>query len=331
MLLRISHNIYNFDKVINLILHMTKINTSKFRDFNKQVIIEKISVAAKELTLTNDRMTFIDQMISLSKLLMDYDLHFSSVYRIVDEKAQDPTYFTAAYIDTKDIHQALWIYRIVRLLTRYILLYDRFFEIGNNRYKFLARRVRRSINEFLLNADDNEFLHYSIDFSLKQFWTFWKFEKVVKRRMLEGHSFSYKEIRHFNQFKSSDASIVYARVLEAKLPSFNENTSLVLHYNQALLDLLDDWQDIEDDIQEDMPNVFVMASLEFVPYNKIKNSSRAKFRKIIVDTLDSSSTVLRLINEYQELVRNILIPDKFSFLKVLSDHHAHALRRVIWP
>ena len=310
---------------------MTKVNNSKFRDFNKEVIIEKISIAAKEITLTNDRMIFIERMISLSKLLMKYDLHSSSVFRTMDEKAQDPSYFAAAYIDTKDIDQALWIYRIVRLLTRYILLFDRFFEIGNNRYKLLARRVRRSINEFLLNADDRKFLHYSIDFSLKQFWTFWKFEKYVKCRMLEGHSFSYKEIRHFNQFKSSDASIVYARVLAARLPSFNENVSLVLHYNQALLDMLDDWQDIEDDVQEDMPNVFVIASLEFVPYSKIKNCSRARIRKIIADTLDSSSTVSRLINEYQASVRNILIPENLAFLKVLSDHHADALRNVIWP
>ena len=310
---------------------MTKINNSKFKYFNKEVIIEKLSIAAKEITLTNDRLTFIERMISLSKLLMKYDLLSSSVYRTLDEKAQDPSYFVAAYIDTKDIDQALWIYRIVRLLTRYILLYDRFFEIGNNRYKLLARRVRRLIIEYLLNADDREFLHYSIYFSLKQFWTFWKFEKVVKCRMLEGHFFSYNEIRHFNQFKSSDASIVYARVLVARLPNFNENVSLVLHYNQALLDLLDDWQDIEDDVQEDMPNVFVMASLEFVPYNKIKNSSRARIRKIIADTLDSSSTVSRLINEYQTSVRNILIPENFAFLKVLSDHHADALRKVIWP
>jgi hypothetical protein len=332
MLPRISHNIYNFKKVTNLISRMTKINTSKLRDFNREVIIEKISIAAKEVILTNDRMTFIERMISLSKLLMNYDLHFSTVYRNLDEKAQDPTYFVAAYIDTKDIDQALWVYRMVRLLTRYILLYDRFFETGNNRYRLLARKVRKSINEYILNSDDKDLLNYSIDFSLKQFWTFWKFEKIVKHRTLEGHSFSYKEIRHFNQFKSSDASIIYARVLAAKLPSFNENVSLVLHYNQALLDLLDDWQDIEDDVQEDMPNVFIMASLEVVPYNKLKNSSRARLRKILVDALNSSSkSVLRLVNEYQASVKNIFIPDNFSFLKVLSDHHAYALRTLIWP
>jgi len=71
---------------------------------------------------------------------------------------------------------------------------------------------------------------------------------------------SDKEIRHFNLYKSSDSSIIYARVLDAKLPSFTENVSLVLHYKQAFLDLLDDWEDIEEDVKEDMPNVFVMDS-----------------------------------------------------------------------
>ena len=311
---------------------MIESNTSKFKDTDKEVIIEKITIAVKEITLANDRMTFIEQMISLSKLLMTHDLHISSAYKGIDEKAQDPTYFVAAYYDTNDIDQALWIHRMVRLLARYILLYDRFFELGENKYKLLARKVRRSINELLANANDKDHLNYSIDFSLKQFWTFWNFEKIVKRRILEGHTFSYKEIRNFNQLKSSDASIVYAKVLDAKLPSFNENVSLVLHYNQALLDLLDDWQDIEEDVQEDMPNVFVMASLEVVPYSKIKNSNHLMVRNIILDALDSSNvSVIGLVNEYQASVKNISIPDKLGFLRVISDYHADTLKGTILP
>ena len=76
---------------------------------------------------------------------MMYDLRLSTTFRTIDEKAQDPTYFVATYFDTKDIEQALWVYRIVRLLARYILLYDGFYETGNNRYALLARKVRMSI------------------------------------------------------------------------------------------------------------------------------------------------------------------------------------------
>ncbi|MGB8767276.1 MAG: hypothetical protein WCC79_08140, partial [Nitrososphaeraceae archaeon] len=207
---------------------MGEINTTNLGDKGQKVIIDKISKAAKELSFPNDKMAFIEQMISLSRLLMSYDLHISTAFRTIDEKAQDPTYFVATYFDTKDIQQALWVYRMVRLLARYILVYDQYFETRKNRYAILARKVRKSINKMLVNEIDSHHLKYSIDFSLKQFWPFWKFEQILKSRLIEGNTFSYNEIRNFNLFKSSDASLIYARVLDTKLPSFSENVSLVL-------------------------------------------------------------------------------------------------------
>lgn len=309
---------------------MGEINTTNLGDKGQKVIIDKISKAAKELSFPNDKMAFIEQMISLSRLLMRYDLHISTAFRTIDEKAQDPTYFVATYFDTKDIQQALWVYRMVRLLARYILVYDRYFETGNNRYAILARKVRKSINRVLVNEIDRHHLKYSIDFSLKQFWPFWKFEQILKSRIIEGNTFSYNEIRNFNLFKSSDASLIYARVLDAKLPSFNENVSLVLHYNQALLDLVDDWEDIEDDIQEDMPNAFVMAAIDNVPYKVIKKYNVTKQRNAILNSLESlKSPIIRLVDEYYASIRNISIPSNLVFIKLLSHHHAETLRQAI--
>jgi len=309
---------------------MGEINTTNLRDKGQKVIIDKISKAAKELSFPNDKMAFIEQMISLSRLLMSYDLHISTAFRTIDEKAQDPTYFVATYFDTKDIQQALWVYRMVRLLARYILVYDRYFETRKNRYAALARKVRKSINKMLVNEIDSNHLKYSIDFSLKQFWPFWKFEQILKSRIIEGNTFSYNEIRNFNLFKSSDASLIYARVLDAKLPSFSENVSLVLHYNQALLDLIDDWEDIEEDIQEDMPNAFVMAAIENVPYKELKKYRITKLRNIIRNSLDSfESPIIRLIDEYHSSIRNISIPSNLVFIKLVSDHHANALSQTI--
>lgn len=309
---------------------MGEINTTNLGDKGQKVIIDKISKAAKELSFPNDKMAFIEQMISLSRLLMRYDLHISTAFRTIDEKAQDPTYFVATYFDTKDIQQALWVYRMVRLLARYILVYDRYFETRNNRYSILARKVRKSINRVLVNEIDRHHLKYSIDFSLKQFWPFWKFEQILKSRIIEGNTFSYNEIRNFNLFKSSDASLIYARVLDAKLPSFNENVSLVLHYNQALLDLVDDWEDIEDDIQEDMPNAFVMAAIDNVPYKVIKKYNVTKQRNAILNSLESlKSPIIRLVDEYYASIRNISIPSNLVFIKLLSHHHAETLRQAI--
>ena len=309
---------------------MGEINTTNLGDKGQKVIIDKISKAAKELSFPNDKMAFIEQMISLSRLLMSYDLHISTAFRTIDEKAQDPTYFVATYFDTKNIQQALWVYRMVRLLARYILVYDRYFETRKNRYAILARKVRKSINKIFENEIDSHHLKYSIDFSLKQFWPFWKFEQVVKNRILDGNSFSYNEIRNFSLSKSSDASTIYARVLDAKLPSFNENVSLVLHYNQALLDLMDDWQDMEEDVRGDMPNVFVMSVLENVPYSIIKKYGITKLRNIIRNSLDLfESPINRLIDEYRASVKKISIPSNLVFIKLVSDHHANALSQTI--
>ena len=94
-----------------------------FRGFDSERVTDKISAIVKGLDFSGDRMTFIEQMISLNRVLSCYDSHESTSFRTVDEKAQDPTYFVATYFDTKDIDQALWVYRLVRLLTRYIFLF----------------------------------------------------------------------------------------------------------------------------------------------------------------------------------------------------------------
>ena len=320
-----NYNIYDWRSS-----DMAEIKSINLRNKEEKSIIDKIFRVTKELSFPNDRINFIEQMIFLSKLLMKYDLNISTTFKTVDEKAQDPTYYVAAYFDTKDMEQALWVYRMIRLLARYVLLYDKFFETKNNRYVLLARKVRRSINKILANEIDKHHLKYSIDFSLKQFWPFWKFEQIVKSRILQGSTFSYNEIRNFSLAKSSDASTIYARVLDAKLPSFSENVSLVLHYNQALLDLMDDWQDIEEDIRGDMPNIFVMAAIENVPYGIIKKYDITKLKNTILNSLESSkSPIIRLVEEYQASIRNISIPSNLVFIKLVSDHHIDTLRKAI--
>ena len=304
--------------------------SSKLRDFENKAYLDKILMSIRNLSSTTDIPLFVQQMVSLSALLSNYDRNLDNSFPVIDENAQDPTYFIAAYFDTKNIAESILVYRIVRSLTRYILLSDRFYETGKDRYALLAKQVRKSVNEILQSNGDVQHLIYSIDYSLKQFSAFWKFEHVIKRRILKNYTFSYNEIRHYNLSKSSDALLVYANVLDAKLPSFNENVALVLHYNQALLDIQDDWEDIEDDVQDDMPNIFVMAAVKNIPYNRIKKSRRDAIRTAVLNGTNSSrGSAIRLVNELQASINSISIPDNFAFLKTLSDRYAHTLRRKI--
>jgi len=131
-------------------------------------------------------------------------------------------------------------------------------------------------------------------------------------------------------FKSSDVSLIYSRVLDNSLPSFNSNISLVLHYNQALLDILDDWEDIEEDVHTGMPNLFVMTALKNVPYSRIKNTSTENIRNLLVNESDSYSPyVIKLVSDYQSSIQNILVPRNLKFLKFLSDRYANTLRGLI--
>ncbi|HKI08542.1 MAG TPA: hypothetical protein VKA09_09120 [Nitrososphaeraceae archaeon] len=302
--------------------------TSKLSDFENRVYLDRISKLLRDLNSTTDALLFVQQMVPLSVLLSSFDQNLDNPYPGIDENAQDPTYFIAAYFDTKNIVEALQVYSIVKALTRYILLLDKFYETGNNRYSLLAKQVHKSVNEFLQSKSDTRHLTYSIDYSLAQFSAFWKFEQIIKRRILKNYTFSYTEIRHFNLSKSSDALLVYAKVLDVKLPSFNENVALVLHYNQALLDIKDDWEDIEDDVLEDMPNIFIMAAVNNIPYNRIKKSRNNTIRKAVLNEANSSEGVIgRLINELQASSKAVSIPDNFAFLKFLSDRYADNLRR----
>jgi hypothetical protein len=295
-------------------------------------IINQISKAVQELNNTVDSVASIEKMISLSTLLSAYDPPLATELQTFDNKLLDPTYFVATYFDTNDLQEALWVYRIVRLLARYVLLSDRFFETGIKTDALLANRIRRIINRCLMNKHETHYLRYSLNYSLRQFWTFWKFEQLIKQRVLEGHTFSYKEIRYFNMYKSSDASLIYSQVLDNTLPSFNSNISLVLHYNQALLDILDDWEDIEEDVYTGMPNLFVMTALKNVPYNRIKNTGTENIRKLLVNESDSySSSVIKLVSDYQSSIRNIFVPRNLNFLKFLSDRYANTLRELITP
>ena len=308
--------------------------TPKLSDSENRVFLDKISKSVRDLNSTpTDTLLFVQQMVSLSALLSSFDRNFNNhSLPAIDENAQDPTYFIAAYFDTKNIAEALLVYRTVRSLTRYILLSDRFYETGNDRYALLAKQVHKSANKLLLQSSEGNAHHliHSIDYSLEQFSAFWKFEQFIKRRILENRTFSYTEIRHFNLSKSSDAPLVYAKILDAKLPSFNENVALVLHYNQALLDIQDDWEDIEDDVQEDMPNIFVMAAVETIPYNRIKKSRQDIIRDVVLTATNSSGgPVSRLVNELHASSKSVSIPENFAFLKSLSERYADTLRRKI--
>jgi phosphomevalonate kinase len=146
--------------------------------------------------------------------------------------------------------------------------------------------------------------------------------------MVQGHTFSMKDLRHFNLFKSSDAALIYAPLLESVLSSFNHNVSLIIHYNQALQDIDDDLDDVQEDLRDQMPNIFILAALDRGDSHDYSEFHRHRLNistKLILGS--SAGSVLSLVDEYAAMVEGISVPEQFYFLKYLSRHYARTIRK----
>jgi hypothetical protein len=258
-----------------------------------------------------------------TKLLFELEPAPSALMRAIDEKGQDfSTYFLAAFSDTGDLAKSLSIFRTVRSLVRYIVLMDRYYEVGDLKYRKMASEMLKVVRK-----DSKGHLGYSIPYSLKSFWPFWDFESLMKKRMLAGMTFSTSEIRNHNMFKSSDAPAIYANVLDSELLTFDRNVSLVLHYNQALQDIKDDFDDIEEDLYDKMPNIFLLGTVEHTSFSEL-----ASHPDKIRETIASAGVKERIVEMADVLEKSALgvqLPPAYGFLKELTIKYAQDVRGIL--
>lgn len=284
-------------------------------DFSQMSALEEKSKGL--LALAGD--DFVHGLDELAKFLAAVDPAPSALFQAIDQKGQDfATYFFAAYSDTGDVTVSFRIYKTIRALVRYIVLMDRYYEVGNQKYRRMADELLRAVK-----ADSEGYLKYAIHFSFAQCWPFWDSEKLMKERMLEGLNFSYKEIRYHNMFKSSDAPTIYGRVLDSELESYNPNVSLVLHYNQALQDIQDDLDDLEEDLYDKLPNIFILGATKSVPFSALA-ASPDSIRQTVARS-SSLDKVRALAKEYENSAEGIALPAQYRFLKHLAHGYAESV------
>src|SRR5215475_10259731 len=94
-------NIYSFEIRVKFILPDNEI-TSEQTDVEVNFYLDKISSAMYDLTSTTDAIVFVKRMIPLSALLSNLDQKLDGFFPEIDDNAQDPTYFIAAYFDTRN-------------------------------------------------------------------------------------------------------------------------------------------------------------------------------------------------------------------------------------
>lgn len=269
----------------------------------------------------------ITKIRHLESVLSTFDPSTDSVITSIDtmvNKGVDMdigAYYLAAYSSERDLDKAVEVYRITKSLMRYIALMDDFYESGN---KENLDRAHQLLDE--VTFDPRAQLSYSVRLAVDKFWPFWMFENMTKHRILEGEAFSDKELRYFILFKSSDTPLIYCSVLNCYLETFNPNIAMVFHYNQALIDILDDYIDIEEDVRTQMPNIFRLASGDFSPSHI--ESSPENTQQILTET-SAKNRILSVVEWIEQCLADISLPADYGFLKDITGDHLLRIRSIL--
>ncbi len=218
------------------------------------------------------------------------------------------TTFLVLYYGTNDLEKSLNAHSIIKALTKYIVLLDRHYDEKNYEYKVRADAIFKKI----MGKVDG-YIKHAIMHSMASLWATATYEINLRERMLRGEVFNKKEIRNHIFLKSSD-TVLYGIILDNAIDSFTPNVMQIIHYNQALLDIQDDLNDLEEDILRHDLNIFVMAACNLVSLDDIYSG------KVSPETVVQKSThvVLEIIADFEECITNTLIPKEYAFLKMLS-------------
>ncbi len=221
------------------------------------------------------------------------------------------TTFLVLYSGTNDLERSLEAHSLIKALTKYIVLLDRHYDEKNYEYKVRADAIFKKI----MSKVDG-YIKHAIMHSMASLWATATYEINLRERMLRGEVFNKKEIRNHIFLKSSD-TVLYGIILDEAIDSFNPNIMQIIHYNQAVLDIQDDLNDLEEDILRHDLNIFVMAACKVVSLDDIY-SGKVTPKEVVQK---STAIVQEIISDFGECIHFTMIPKEYAFLKMLSANY----------
>jgi hypothetical protein len=281
-----------------------------------------------ETILDAHGLDFVNKLRDIENLLASIDPAPDTIIGSIDKSVNKGVemdlgaYYLAAYSSSRDLSKSLLVYRLTNALMRYIALTDEFYETGDKVSLKRANILLQELNDKFTNQ-----MRYTIKISIEKFWPFWMFENMMKQRMLDGESFGDKELRYFILMKSSDTPLLYCTILDGHLETFSPNVAMAFHYNQALIDILDDYYDIEEDIQSRMPNIFLMASNAYAP--SLDEQGNPGRTLLDVTKGNAKKKILSLVDWFAIRLGELALPVEYQFLRNVTGDHIHKLKNIL--
>lgn len=226
------------------------------------------------------------------------------------------TTFLILYFGTRDLEKSIKAHSLIKALTKYIVLLDKHYDEKSYEYKVHADMIFKKV---MANVDG--YVKHSIIHNMASLWATASYEIKLRRRMLDGEQLNKKEIRNHMLLKSSD-TLLYSVILDNHIDTFNPNVTRVLHFNQAILDIQDDLNDLEEDILRHDLNIFVMAAATQIPLKKIYSGKTTN--KMILKK--SAPMVNEIINDLQRCITGTRVDSQYGFMKVFSRHYINNLK-----
>jgi len=226
------------------------------------------------------------------------------------------TTFLILYFGSRDLPKALQAHSLIKALTKYIVLLDKFYDEKSYEHKVNADAIFKKV---MTNVDG--YVKHAIIHGMATLWATASYEIKLRHRMLDGEIFTKKEIRNHMLLKSSD-TVLYGVILDNYIDSYNPNVMQLLHFNQAILDIQDDLNDLDEDILRHDLNIFVMAASNEIQLDKIY-SGKVTTKMILKK---SSKMVNEIIDDLQRCIVGTDLPQEYRFMKVFSRHYIKTIR-----
>ena len=280
---------------------------------DKKELLIKLSSQIEKINLVAKSDTYIENLNDIYQTLELIDEEKDPfVHAMVGGYVREfVTTFLVLYSGTNDLERSLEAHSLIKALTKYIVLLDRHYDEKNYEYKVRADAIFKKI----MSKVDG-YIKHSIMHSMASLWATATYEINLRERMLRGEVFNRKEIRNHIFLKSSD-TVLYGIILDDAIDSFNPNIMQIIHYNQAVLDIQDDLNDLEEDILRHDLNIFVMAACKQVSLEDIY-SGKVSPKEVVQK---ATNVVQEIISDFAECIHFTMIPKEYAFLKMLSANY----------
>lgn len=214
----------------------------------------------------------------------DYTQITEFIDKKINETIHTDFYGKLALYLTNDKDLAKMIEKSVHLGARIVMFFDRYMEIKEEIFKDAYEQSKIDLLEACptLNKKSLEEIYNNT------IGPFWNYEKSLLTR----EEFNFETREEYSRMKSSDVPFYLAITEEfIKVPEKFQNSFRAL---QRVNDIYDDLIDLDEDIQEDSPNLVLLFDKE---YKNIKDLNSQNIEEI----LDRMNRMIDIVNGNKEL------------------------------